>query len=162
MKPEVPGVRPRAGCGARTSIGVAGRCLRPAVASIYFHQCQGCCLPLWGHELLQLGHPGSQSLSPSELSTSWGWHSATGINYISVTQNDPCPKVEQAMSSERTKPPVHRASVWTPFPGRKSRWQKSVQMVHARQSNGYRHEWGPLEASLLNMVPAISVLGEGQ
>lgn len=112
---------------------------------------------LWGHELLQRDHPASQSRSPSELSASRDCHHVNGMNYIRVTQNDIC----KELTGHKAIPSRELVSV-TPFPGRRRRQQKSVCVALATQSNGYRHGQGPLEASLLNVVPAISVRGQSQ
>lgn len=108
MRSEAPGIW--------ASIGLAGGHLRPAVTSTYFHRCQSCYLPPWGHELLQLGHPSTWSLSPSALPTGGDGHHVNGINYIDITQNNTYDELGEY------KAIAHRELISvTPFLGRKKK-----------------------------------------
>lgn len=67
------------------------------------------------------------------------------------------------MSSQSTKAmPPPRVGVSDTLARKEKKVTNLCKWSHVLQSNGYRHEWGPREHLLLNIVAAVSALGEGQ
>lgn len=75
-------------------------------------------------------------------------------NYISVTQSD----MGKELAEGKAVPSGEPASA-SPFPGRKRRRRKCARGLLRRRLMATDM---PLGASLLSVVPAISVLGQGQ